>query len=191
MNRAWIVLVTACAACGSGASGPDLTVSTSFPVTTFVGGNPSPLDPLMGQTIAFQVAWPTAAINSGEGTDPQGCHSTAVIGASERLATGATTATVTSEILDPLPDWEAVLQLCTTGRSSVTVTAVIDRLNLGITCFGLPPSALAMGSNGAPVFTSFTATMCQATILDVSNNRTIGNSDFAITFATRDGRLPN
>jgi hypothetical protein len=190
MNRAWIVLVTAC---GSGASGPDLTISTSFPVTTFVGANPSPLDPLMGQTIAFEVAWPTAGLDSGGDGNPQGCHSTGVFGATERAASGATTATtatVTTEILDPLPDWEAVLQLCTTGRSSVTVTTVIDRLNLGMTCFGLPPSALAMGSNSTPVFTSFTATMCQATILDVINNRTIGNSDFEITFATRDGRLP-
>ena len=187
MNRAWIILVTAC---GTSASGPDLTVSTSFRITTFVGANPSPLDPLMGQTVAFQVAWPTAAINSGEGTDPQGCHSTAITGASDRVASGATSATVNSEILDPLPDWEAVLQLCTTGRSSVTVTAVIDRLNLGMTCFGLPTSALAKDSNGAPVFTWFTATTCQATILDVINNRTIGNSDFEINLATRDGRLP-
>ncbi len=188
MKWAWIIL---CSACGTSASGPDLVVSTSFPVTTFVGANPSPLDPLMGQTIAFEVAWPTAMLDNGGDPGPQGCHSTGVFGASERSASGATSATVSSEILDPLPDWEAVLQLCTTGRSSVTLTAVIDRLNLGMTCFGLPTSALAKDSNGAPVFTSFTATMCQATILDVINNRTIGNSDFAITFATRDSRLPN
>ena len=178
-------------ACGTSTSGPDLTVSTSFPVTTFVGANPSPLDPLMAQTIAFEVAWPTAGVDTGLDSDPQGCHSTGRFGATERAASGTTSATVGSEILDPLPDWEAVLQLCTTGRSSVTVTAVIDRLNLGMTCYGVPASALARDSNGKPVFTSFTATMCQATILDVINNRTIGNSDFEIAFATRDGRLPN
>ena len=33
-------------------------------------------------------------------------------------------------------------------------TAVIDRLNLNTTCFGLPPSALGTGTNSAPVFTS-------------------------------------
>ena len=188
MRCAWIVVVTACS---STPSGPELAISTSFPITTFVGTNPSPLDPLMGQTIAFQVAWPIAAINSGVGADPQGCRSTGLTGASERAASGSTSATVTTELLEPLPDWEAVIQLCTTGRSTITVTAVIDRLNLNMTCFGVPPSALAPDAQGAPVFTSFKATMCQAIILDVVNNRTLGNSDFAISFATRDSQLPS
>jgi len=186
--RPWLVVfVAACG--GGGTSGPDLEISTSFPVTTFLGSNPSPLDPLMGSTISIDIAWPMPEANLGEGNDPAGCSSRGFYGPSIDEATGASADVVTAQLLDRLPDWDFTLQLCTSGGSSVQIVAVIDALNLAIGCFGLPPSSNAIATDGHPDVTTFTATMCHATILDVVNNRTLGSDDFMVSIHTGPARL--
>ncbi len=190
MRIAWLPFLVC--GCGGGSNGPDLVMTTTFPVTTALGANPSPLDPLIGNSIAIRIEWPAVDYNHGDGSDPAGCKTTALIGASLRTASGPTMTTVTQELLEPLEDWDVVLQLCTAGNggSSISVDAVIDRLNLGITCFGLPPSASATDADGYPEVTSFTATMCGATILDVVNNRSLGADGYSMTFATGPDRVP-
>jgi hypothetical protein len=170
-----------------------MLVTTTFPITVFTGANPSYLDPLMGQTVDIRLEWDgTLSSNHGDGSDPVGCKTSAVYGPSTRTASGATADTVQAQILDPLEDWDVRLQLCDegTGRSTVTVEAVINRLNLTFGCFGLPPNALARDGGGFPEIVSFTATMCSATILDVCDNRVIGNDNFSITIATGPDHLP-
>lgn len=186
--RPWLVVVLA--ACGGGGSdAPDLEFSTSFPITTFLGANPSPLDPLMGATIAIDVAWPMPESGVGDGNDPPSCTSRGFYGPSNAVATGAAADVVTAQLLDRLPDWDFTLQLCSSGGSSVQIVAVIDALNLAIGCFGIPPSAQAIDADGHPDITSFTATMCHATILDVVNNRTLGSDDFMVKVQTGPARL--
>ena len=186
--RPWLVVL--CAACGGGGdSGPELQISTSFPITTFLGSNPSPLDPLMGTTIAFGITWPMPTSNDGDGSDPQSCTSRGFYGPSDKTATGATADIVTAQLLDRLPDWDFTLQLCSSGGSSVQIVGVIDALNLAIGCFGLPPSANAIDADGHPDVTSFTASMCHVTILDVVNNRTLGSDDFTVEIHTGPARL--
>jgi hypothetical protein len=189
------IAFSAAAACGGdeGASGPALTASASFTVTSIAGSGTSPLDPLMGQTIDFEIVWQTAASNHGVGDDPAGCKTTAVgFGTAERTARGATADLVQREILDKLDNWSIGLQLCdaSAGRSSVTLDSTIDELNLGFGCFGLPDTAKKNGSDGYPAVTSFTATECSATILDVVNNRALMNASFAMTIDTGPAQLP-
>ncbi|MEP6864413.1 MAG: hypothetical protein ABJE66_27575 [Deltaproteobacteria bacterium] len=187
--RLW--LVVALGACGGGgSSGPDLEISTSFPITTFLGSSPSPLDPLMGATISLDITWPMPDSNDGDGSDPSSCTSRYFYGPSDDVATGASADVVTAQLLDRLPDWDFELQLCSSGGSSIQIVAVIDALNLAIGCFGLPPSAQAIDADGHPDVTSFTATMCHATILDVVNNRTLGSDDFTVKIQTGPARLP-
>jgi hypothetical protein len=186
--RPW--LVVALAACGGGgSSGPDLEISTSFPITSFLGSNPSPLDPLMGATISLDIAWPMPESGVGDGTDPPSCSSRGFYGPSIDEATGASADVVTAQLLDRLPDWDFTLQLCGSGGSSVQIVAVIDALNLAIGCFGIPPSANAVNADGHPDVTTFTATMCDVTILDVVNNRTLGSQDFSVAIHTGPSRL--
>jgi hypothetical protein len=183
-----MLLVTGC---GTN-SGPPLTVTTSFTVTDFSGHGPSPLDPLQGQVVDLEIVWPYVGSNHGDGADPAGCLTQAVgFDPSTRTAHGATAALVQSEILDRLPDWDVKLQLCdTTAASTVVVEAVIDELNLTFGCLGVPASAMAKGADGYPLVTSFTATRCSSTILDVVNNRVVGSSDFSMTIATGPAHLP-
>ena len=183
---AWLGLLGACA------SDPPLTVHASFSVTDFSGRGPSPLDPLQGQTVDMTIAFPKFDSNHGDGSDAAGCKTTVVgLLPSTRTAHGATAALVQREILDRLPDWDVKLQLCDAqGQSSVVLESVIDELNLTLGCFGLPTSAATTGADGYPALTSFTATQCSSTILDVVNNRVIGGSSFSITFATGPAELP-
>ena len=95
-----------------------------------------------------------------------------------------------TEILDMLAYWDVRLQLCTTGESSVILHSEIPALNVAFGCFGIPPSAVQRNGDGYPQITSFTATRCDATILDVVNNRILGNDNFEVTFETGSGLGP-
>lgn len=182
------------AACGGGnGGGDDLRVTTQFQVTSIAGAGVSPLDPLANQTVDIEIVWPKVDWNHGT-QDPAGCKSTGVgFQASTRTASGATADLVQREILDRLPDWDVRLQLCTAGSgdSTVVVESVIDALNLSFGCFGVPASAQVTGGDGYPALTSFTATSCMATILDVVNNRVLSNPSFSITFETGPSRIPS
>ena len=170
-----------------------LQVDTSFTVTDVTGAGMSPLDPLQGQELAIHIAWPQVDSNHGPGGDPTGCKTTAVgFLASARDASGPTKDLVQREILDRLDNWDVRLQLCDVGAgmSSLQMTAVINELNLSFGCFGVPASAKVTGGDGYPAITSFTATMCSSTILDVVNNRVFGNRNFEMTIETGPSRLP-
>jgi hypothetical protein len=189
MRWAWFVLLAACGGDDAG-SEPPLRVSTNFEVTNMSGTGPSPLDPLVGQLIAIAVAFPDVTVSRGYEGDTAECKSTIVESpTAERLAVGPTADLVQTEILDRLPYWDVRIQLCTTGKSSITLHSEIAPLNLAFGCFGIPGSAM-IRRDGYPQLTSFIATECSATILDVVNNRVLQNPDFAITFETGPSQLP-
>lgn len=181
-------LVIVVAACGSNASGPELRVTTSFPITTVLGTHPSPLDPLQDQTVSFEISWPAPIYAMGG--EPAGCHDRVFYGESERVATGATATTVQNEVLDILPDWDVGLELCDGAGSSVSVDADIDGLNFRIQCFALPPNANAFDADHHPQLRTYTASQCQATLLDVVANRTLGADNFTVDIATGPDHLP-
>ncbi|MBV8756645.1 MAG: hypothetical protein JO257_05205 [Deltaproteobacteria bacterium] len=191
MRLAWVCLLTAC---GGGSGGRSMDVSTSFPVTQFSGNGPSPLDPLNGQTIDISVHWDQTDYNNGDGSAPQGCKPLTIgygFGVTTRTAHGATAQLVQSQILDRLDNWDVAFQLCdAAGASSVTLESTINELNLSFGCFGVPATAMKKNAQGFPELTSFTATQCSATILDVSNNRVLGNDNFSMQIATSPAQLP-
>jgi hypothetical protein len=191
MRFAWLALL---AGCGGGSGHPSMDVSTQFQVTQFSGNGPSPLDPLQGQTIDVSIHWDQTDFNNGDGSDPTGCKTLAIgygFGVTTRTAHGATAQLVQTEILDRLDNWDIVLQLCdAAGASSVTAESTIDALNLSFGCFGVPASAMRKNAAGYPELTSFTASQCTSTILDVSNNRVLGNDNFTMTIATNPSQLP-
>lgn len=180
------------AACGGG--GDELRATTRFQVTNVAGAGMSPLDPLANQTIDLEIVWQKVdTLQNPDMRDPAGCKSIGVgYQPATRTASGATADLVQREILDKLADWDIVLQLCTSsaGQSTIALESVIDALNLSFGCFGVPASAQVMGSDGYPELTSFTATSCMATILDVVNNRVFSNPSFSITFETGPSRIP-
>ena len=182
------------AACGGGGGHPSMDLSTSFQITQFTGNGPSPLDPLQNQTIDISVHWDQLDYNHGDGSDPQGCTSLAIgygFGVTTRTAHGATAQLVQTQILDRLDNWDIHLQLCDAAdTSSVQLDSTIDALNLSFGCFGIPATAMKKDAQGFPELTSFTATKCSATILDVSNNRDLGNDDFSMQIATSAAQLP-
>lgn len=187
MRVACLALLAAC-----GGSGDDLRASTHFQVTNVAGSGTSALDPLANQMIDIEIVWPKVDWNHGE-QDPPGCHSTGVgYLASTRTASGATADLVQREILDKLDNWDARLELCMSGsgQSTAKLESDINELNLGFGCFGVPASAQVMGSDGYPALTSFTATNCMATILDVVNNRVFSSQGFEITYETGPSRIP-
>jgi hypothetical protein len=187
MRFAWLLLLVAC-------NGDEnaMTATTSFQVTNAAGAGTSPLDPLQGQTLDIEIVWPE--VNHFRGTtDPQGCKTVAVgFLPSQRTASGASKELVQREILDRLLDWDVKLQLCDQGfgTSTVALEAVINELNLSFGCFGVPETAMVRDGDGYPLVTSFTATQCSSTILDVVNNRVFSNPSFSITFETGPTHLP-
>lgn len=182
------------AACGGTSTGtPTMDVTTSFQVTSFSGNGPSPLDPLQNQTVDITIHWDQTDSNHGDGGDTQGCKTLAIgygFGVTTRTAHGATAQLVQSQILDRLDNWDIALQLCDTGGSSVTLESTINELNLSFGCFGVPASAMKQDAEGFPELTSFTATQCSATILDVTNNRDLGSDNFSMQIATSRPQLP-
>lgn len=180
------------AACGGEEpGGPPLIATTSFTVTSQNGMGPSVLDPLFQHELAIQVVFPSIDSSRGSMSDTTECKSTAVAAfPAERTASGETAELVQTEILDKLAYWDVRLQLCTSGESSVILHSEIDILNLAFGCFGIPPNAFRRNSDGYPEITSFTATGCNATILDVITNRFLGNDNFDVVFETGPAAIP-
>jgi hypothetical protein len=186
-----IAAFTLLVACGGSEGGDDLRVTTSFAVTTVTGSGMSSLDALAGQTLDLEVIWDSVETVRGGTEDSAGCHSL-YLGFFPRLRTahGATADLVQREIMDKLDNWQVKLQLCDGGGSTVGVIATIDPLNLGLGCLDVPSTAQRRDSDGYPRLTSFTATRCSATILDVVNNRVLSNPSFSIKFETGPSQLP-
>ncbi|HEX5060082.1 MAG TPA: hypothetical protein VFV99_12015 [Kofleriaceae bacterium] len=183
MKHSWLALLAACGGDGGG-GGPGLTATTSFVVTSVTGAGMSPLDPLAMQTIEMQIVFPDFAVDRGYEGDTTDCKSTMLwTFPAERTASGASAQLVQTQILDMLAYWDVRLQLCMTGKSSILLHSEIDVLNLAFGCFGIPASAQVRNADGYPEMTSFTATECSATILDVVNNRIVSNPSFSIDFA--------
>ncbi|HET9990230.1 MAG TPA: hypothetical protein VFQ65_16985 [Kofleriaceae bacterium] len=175
--KRWIVFAAALAyACGSSSSGK-LRVTPQMTVTVVSGSGVSPLEPLVGQQIQFDIAFAAPSI----GHDPEGDCPTTVYGemVADKVATGATSALVQSNILGILPEWEAVLSVCNpTSGSSFTLRSD-NQAGLGLifTCFDLPPSALGIDGQGEPRMGSFMTTgRCDATLYDQLNSRLYGGA---------------
>ena len=183
-----VYLATILAACGGG-DAPPLSVTTQFVVTEASGTGPSPLDQLAGQAVAVQIDFDSVgAVRSEDGP----CKALVLFTTDAiRTARGASAAIVEREILDLLPSWDVRLELCDNpAQSSFLAESTINELNLLFGCIGVPTSAAIRDAEGFPLLSSFTATGCSATILDVVNNRVIGNPSFTMTVATGPARLP-
>jgi hypothetical protein len=186
-----LVLIAAMAGCG-GSDGDAMTMHTSFVVTSVQGSNPSPLDPLANQTIDITVKWAGVQSLNGAGSDPAGCKTMTLYGPAERNASGSSAALVQTEILDRLNDWDVRFQLCDAGagKSSFAVDSSINELNTAFGCFGIPASAQRKGGDGYPQVTTFTATDCSSTILDVVNVKELSNPSFSMSITTGPDALP-
>ena len=188
MRHAWLALLAACG--GADDEGPPLSVKTAFVVSEQAGSGQSVLDPLYMHMIDIEVVCPTINVLRGYQGDTADCKSTVIESfPAERTAAGATAQLVQTELLDPLEFWDVRIQLCTTGKPSITLHSEIARLNLAFGCFGIPAAAMVR-EDGYPQLTSFTATECSATILDVAVNRVLSNPSFSITFETGPSELP-
>lgn len=178
----------ALAACGGG-DAHDVVVTTTFTITEVSGLGPSPLDALDGQAIGLELQLDAPLVFHAMTT---GCRQTSLRGDDPaRAASGAAAATVTTAILDRLPEWFVTLELCEPAtQSRFLVDAAIDELNLQLGCLTVPAAANVRDGNGDPVLTAFVGANCSATILDVVNNRALGARDFTIQIATGPAHVP-
>jgi hypothetical protein len=168
-----------------GADGPTYVVTATVPITQMFGNGSSYLQKYIGMDLGFEVSFPSAAF---ETYDTTGCNNTRlVLDDAPRRATGALATNAQRELLDPLDQaWEVVFEVCAEPtQTTITLDSVIDPYNLSFGCGVVPASAQRLGEDGYPVLSSFTATRCNATILDVINAYTIGNADFAMTISER------
>jgi hypothetical protein len=178
-------------ACGGddAASGPQLDVTARFTVASVSGAGTSPLDALAGQTIDFHIVFDVVDFNAGNGNDPPGCK-TRLYGFSPTAVTSQS-ALVQTEVIDRLDEgWSVDYQLCDSGDHTLAVDSAIDALNLNFGCGAVPAAAVRKDSTGSPVLSTFTATACNATILDVVNNRVAQASDFSVMIKTGPASLP-
>jgi len=162
-------------ACSSSSGGDKLTVTPTMTVTAVSGSGTSPLEPLVGQQISFEVAFVSPTL----GHDPEGGCPTTVYGemVATKTATGSTAALVQSDILGILPYWEAALEVCNPTSASSFVLRSDNQAGLGLifTCFDLPPPALGINADGEPRMDTFTTTgRCTATLYDQLNARLYG-----------------
>ncbi|MEO8554139.1 MAG: hypothetical protein ABI678_29390 [Kofleriaceae bacterium] len=174
----FLAISAACGyACGNTANGDLVSVTSTMTVTAVSGSGTSPLEPLVGQQLAFTITFAAPSI----GHEPaNGCpttddHETV----SSKVATGATAALVQSDVLDILSDWEAVLNVCTPASGSSITLRSDNEAGLGLVfaCFDLPPSALGIDGAGEPRWSSFQTTgRCDATLYDQLHGRTYGGS---------------
>jgi hypothetical protein len=186
MRLAWIALLAAC----GGDGGPPLTVRTSLPITGAAGTGMSTLEPLYMHTLELELVFKDFETVRGDSSDSEDCKSTVIAsGTVDRTAFGETAAVAQIELLDRLEYWDVRLQLCVMGRSAIVLHSEIAPLNLAFGCFGVPASAM-IRRDGYPQLTSFVATECSATILDVAVNRVLSNPNFSITFETGPSQLP-
>jgi len=177
----WLVALGACGS-DDGTSGPPLRAKTTFVVTEQTGAGQSPLDPLYTQTIDIEVVFPDVVVTKGYEGDTPECKSKMIESPmADRTAFGDTAQLVQTELLDRLAYWDVRFQLCSTGKSSVVLHSEIAPLNLAFGCFGIPAAAV-MRKDGYPRMSSFIATECSATILDVVANRVLSNPSFTIDF---------
>ena len=187
-----LVALVALAACGS--KSHEITIDASFLVDMHNGTGmaTSPLAPLIGQTIDVEVTLDEANTYIDDSGDAPGCHSRYYeVSTAGRTAFGTAAPTVTTQILDMLPDWYVRMQLCDTpSQSSLTAVATIDSLNLAYACGTVPPNSQVHASDGYPELLSVVATGCSSTILDVVNNLEIGSGSFTMTIETNPAHIP-
>jgi hypothetical protein len=184
----WLCLL-AVAGCGDdGGDAPDLRVSLTVPITSANGTNPSFLSKYVGTSITIEIVMDPASIAQDQSAT---CgETTAYAIEAVRTATGANAADVTTDLLDKLPAWSLTQEICDDpSTSSVSLVGTINELNLSFGCGTIPPSAQVRGSDGFPRIDSFTATRCNAIILDVVNAYSLGNTgptptDFPMTITT-------
>ena len=176
-------------ACGDdGASGPDLRVSLTVPITSVNGTNPSFLAKYADSSISIEIVMDPASI--AQSTSTSCGETTAYSSEATRTASGANAADVTIDILDKLPAWSLTQEVCDdVTTSSVSLVGTINELNLSFGCGALPASAQVRGADGFPRIDSVTATRCNAIILDVVNAYSLGNAgppmmDFPMTITT-------
>ena len=167
--------------CGGDDGGGSLVFTTSFPLTNVSGMGTSPLQPLLGQTISFEVelAAPTITHDTIDN-----CRTTVHWSAMPpRTASGATASTVQTEILDRLPDWDAKLELCADAASSSVVLHSDNQGGLAVIvgCLSVPAAAQQRDGAGDPVWSSFEASMCDATVYDQLNGPLFTSSGFTMT----------
>ena len=188
MRGLW--LVAAVAACGSSEpASPDLVMSLSFPATDTFGTNPSYLQKYVNQMISLEITLTSAgffnepAVACGE--------TTAYEEVATRVALGGNGPDFQRELLDPIDRWDLELEICDDpSQSTVSLVGAIDPINLSFGCGVIPAEAQQRAADGSAVITSFTATSCNAIVLDVINAFSIGNTGFSMTVETGPDRLP-
>ena len=176
-----LILLTALAACHH--PGPELVVSTSFVLMESSATGPSPLDPINGRTIAFEVVFDHADVAH---MAVSGCHDTILTAhLPSTTATGETAPTVTTEILGILPDWDVTLSLCDVPTESSTTLHADNYAGLGVVigCLDTPASAIQRDGASDPMWSSFTGSRCDATVYDQLHGDLFNGTNFTITFA--------
>ncbi|HEU0036493.1 MAG TPA: hypothetical protein VFQ53_38035 [Kofleriaceae bacterium] len=190
MRRLGVALVML-AECGGGDGGtePQVTVSTKFQITDVRGTGPSPLDQLANQTIDITVTLDAVGVARNETAT---CKRLGLyVTEAGRAARGATATIVQDQIFEKLVGWEADLELCDDpALSTFALQSDVNELNLIFGCATVPASANVRDADGLPVMSSFTASACEATILDVVNNRDLGASGFTMQVVTGPAHVP-
>jgi hypothetical protein len=169
------------AACGEGRG--SVTAALSVPILTTNGSGPSYLEKYVGQTISLEIDFGEYRVARAESP---GCGETIVYTpVAIRTATGPTAADFTAEVLDPISGWELSLEVCDTATSSsIVLVGAIDAINTSFGCGGIPDSLQHRNSDGHPQLQTFTATRCNAIILDVPMAFSVGNPDFEMEIRT-------
>jgi hypothetical protein len=178
MRVALLVLV----GCGGAGEQGEVVASTTMVLGEQTGIGPSPLDPLLGQSIGFDVEVANAVIAHATA---EGCRWT--VNTTEvpvATATGSNAALVQTEILDRLPAWDVKLALCdVAAQSSVTLHADFEGMAVIAGCLVVPASAQVRDGAGDPRWTDFTGASCQATVYDQLHGRLFTAHDVTMQFA--------
>ncbi len=180
----WLVGVALATLIGcSGGGDEKVSASVSVPITTSNGTGASYLAKYLGQTIELQIDFADYRVGLSESP---GCGETVVYTAeATRTASGPTGPDFAREVLDPIPGWELSLEVCdSAASSSVVLVGAIDAINTSFGCNGIPDALQHRDADGHPQLQSFTATRCNAIILDVDPAFSIGNPDFSMTIST-------
>jgi hypothetical protein len=170
MRERVAIVIAAVVGCGGGESDGDIIAATTMVLGEQTGAGPSPLDPLLGRSIAFEVDVAAALITHAT---VESCrwtvHESDTPVAS---AMGGDAAFVQAEILDRLPAWDLTLALCEpANQSSVTLHADFEGLAVIAGCLELPASSQVRDGDGEPRWTDFTGARCEATVYDQLHGR--------------------
>lgn len=184
MRLAALALLASC-----GVGDPQLTVSLTATFNDVSGRGPSPLDPLANQPIDIAITLDDVGVVTDDTTT---CQRTSVfVNKAGKSARGATAQLVQNAIFEKLLDWDVALQLCDDpAQSSIIMESSIDELNTLFGCTNVPAGAQVRGADGFPAITTFIASTCTATILDVVNNRDFTATGFTIAFDTGPAQVP-